>query len=104
MAVEFEIRICSKRNAPTGTMPERECSRRKTNEYPCPARNGATPAILAIPLFVPGAVVLADATKRSYKFVYEKRTSHYRAPGELKSRNAVDESARPPTITNANSL
>jgi hypothetical protein len=66
MAVEFETRICSKRNAPTGTMPESECSRRKTNEIPLPARNGATPWAA---LVTTGAVELAaDATKAPYEF------------------------------------
>jgi hypothetical protein len=31
------------RKAPMGTMPESECNRRKTKEYPSPARSGATP-------------------------------------------------------------
>ena len=43
MAVAFEIRMCSNRNAPTGMMPVSECSLRKRNEYPRPARSGATP-------------------------------------------------------------
>jgi hypothetical protein len=47
-------------------MPERECSRRRTNENPCPARNGATPC--ATTLLTRGAVELADATNRSYDF------------------------------------
>src|SRR6516225_2177680 len=81
IAVEFEIRMCSNRNAPTGMMPVRECSRRNTKEMPWPARNGATPCLSA------GAEELADATEAPYKFVDEQRTFHYLVCGEVKSRN-----------------
>src|SRR4051812_10864261 len=43
MAVEFETRMCSTRNAPTGTMPLMECRRRSRKECPWPARSGGTP-------------------------------------------------------------
>src|SRR5258706_7603474 len=100
MAVEFETTICSKRKAPTGTMPVSECNRRKRNDVPWPARNGATPCTV---LFATsGAVELAaDATNRSYDFLFArmiasayrfrnaKRTFHYRAEREVKSRKAL---------------
>jgi hypothetical protein len=66
MAVEFEIRMCSKRNAPTGTMPESECNRRNQKEMPLPARSGATR--WAAPAVTGGALELADATKAPYEF------------------------------------
>jgi hypothetical protein len=65
IAVEFEIRICSNRNAPTGIIPESECSRRNRNEVPCPARNGAT--AWTATAFTAGAEELADATKTPYE-------------------------------------
>src|SRR6476661_7222509 len=34
---------CSSRNAPIGTIPLRECRRRRKNEWPLPARIGGTP-------------------------------------------------------------
>src|SRR5439155_1821164 len=34
---------CSIRNNPTGIIPLSECSRRSRNEWPLPARKGATP-------------------------------------------------------------
>src|SRR6202023_3561174 len=34
---------CSRRKAPMGTTPLRECRRRSRNEVPSPARSGATP-------------------------------------------------------------
>src|ERR1017187_1648209 len=34
---------CSTRKAPTGTIPLRECNRRRRKELPCPARKGGTP-------------------------------------------------------------
>src|SRR5580692_10164655 len=86
MAVEFEIRMCSNKNAPTGTIPVSECSRRRTNDIPWPARNGATPPRTSY-LLTPGAEELADATEAPYKFCNEKRTFHYRATEEVKSRN-----------------
>src|SRR5208283_788277 len=66
IAVEFETRMCSKRNAPTGTIPESECNRRRRNDVPCPARNGATPC--AKVLGTAGAAELADATNTPYEF------------------------------------
>src|SRR5450432_1388126 len=41
--MELEIRMCSIRNAPTGIMPLRECSRRSRKLIPFPVRSGATP-------------------------------------------------------------
>src|ERR1700727_1123981 len=90
MAVALEIRMCSKRNAPTGMIPLRECSRRRTKEMPWPARNGATPCATG---FTAGAEGLAtDATSAPYEFSStdtfsnEKRTFYYRGTGEVKSR------------------
>src|SRR6266567_2003649 len=37
---------CSTKKAPMGTMPDKECRRRKRNEVPCPARRGATPRLI----------------------------------------------------------
>src|SRR2546421_9581955 len=39
---------CSTRNRPMGMMPVSECSRRRKNERPCPARNGATPPLTVV--------------------------------------------------------
>src|SRR5215472_12460435 len=85
IAVAFEIRTCSNRNAPTGIMTVNECNRRRTNDIPLPARNGATPPCTTY-LLTPGAEELADATEAPYKFHDEKRTFHYRAAEEVKSR------------------
>src|SRR6266853_6478892 len=42
VAKAFEMK-CSSRNAPIGTIPLRECRRRRRNEWPLPARIGGTP-------------------------------------------------------------
>src|ERR1700685_1385351 len=84
IAVALETRMCSSKNAPTGTMPESECSRRSRNEVPCPARSGATRC--AAPGVAGGAVVLADATKAPYEFEEQKRTFYYLVAVEAKSR------------------
>src|SRR5208283_688503 len=47
---------CSSRNAPMGTMPVKECRRRSRNEFPSPARRGATPGLIR------GTVEAVDAT------------------------------------------
>src|SRR5271169_5072685 len=52
---------CSIRNAPMGTMPVRECSRRSRNELPCPARSAGTPLATSIVLLLIG---LADEATR----------------------------------------
>src|ERR1700682_5657924 len=49
---------CSTKNKPIGIIPVSECSRRRKNECPCPARSGATP-----PLTFGVAVLGADATR-----------------------------------------
>jgi hypothetical protein len=55
-ASAFEMK-CSRRKAPMGTTPLRECKRRSRNEVPSPARSGATPDLMR------GATGLAvDAT------------------------------------------
>src|SRR5215469_10124850 len=36
-------RMCSRRNAPMGTIPESECNLRQINDEPSPARSGCTP-------------------------------------------------------------
>src|SRR5215510_12038896 len=46
VANAFETK-CSIKNNPMGTMPVSECSRRSRNEWPCPARNGATPVLIS---------------------------------------------------------
>src|SRR5579862_12511 len=62
------MRMCSKRKAPTGMIPVRECNRRKMNEVPCPARRGGTPC--TAPRVLAGAVELtAEATNAPYKFL-----------------------------------
>src|SRR5579862_2543882 len=62
------MRMCSKRKAPTGMIPVRECNRRKMKEVPCPARRGATPC--TAPRVPAGAVELtAEATNAPYKFL-----------------------------------
>src|SRR3954464_1797812 len=47
VAKAFEKK-CSTRNRPMGMMPVSECSRRRKNEHPCPARNGATPPLTVV--------------------------------------------------------
>src|ERR1051326_8182248 len=82
IAEALEIRMCSNRNAPTGMIPVSECSRRKTNEIPWPARRGATPGFTDI-----GAeLALAATDDAPYEFNECKRTLHYLFSGEGKSR------------------
>src|SRR6266436_3751754 len=82
MAAAFEIRRCSQRNAPTGMMPVSECRRRKRNDVPWPARNGATPG-----LSVMGAAGLAVATMTApCKFRCGTRTFYYVGGVRVKSR------------------
>jgi hypothetical protein len=85
MAVEFEIRMCSNRKAPTGMMPVSECRRRSRNDVPCPARSGATP-----PFKLTGAAGLAVVATMTapYNFGYDKRTFYYLGGGNGKSRNS----------------
>src|SRR5437660_12403814 len=84
MAVALEIRICSKRNAPTGIIPVRECSRRKKNDVPWPARKGATPRLMLIG--AAGLAVVATMTAPCFSKDVE-RTFYYLAREEGKSRN-----------------
>src|SRR6266487_3222227 len=49
---------CSIRNNPTGIIPLSECSRRSKNEWPLPARKGATPRVVRME-----GGLAADATK-----------------------------------------
>src|SRR3984893_18766817 len=44
-ASAFEMK-CSRRKAPMGTTPLRECRRRSRNEVPSPARSAATPDLI----------------------------------------------------------
>src|SRR5579864_1212113 len=77
---------CSIRNSPTGTIPVNECRRRQKNEYPWPARSGATP-----PLFMTGVVVPgADATRLPCEIRNDERTNHYVGRREGKSNGAGD--------------
>src|SRR5215475_8080426 len=85
MAVAFESRICSKRNAPTGTMPDKECNRRSQNETPCPARRGATPVRPS------GAGALTvEANAAPYDFQSDSITFHYGSAKEGKSRTGIE--------------
>src|SRR6202008_3343214 len=80
------IRICSKRNAPTGMIPVSECRRRSRNDVPCPARSGATPRLI-----VAGAAGLAVVATMTapYEFGSEKRTFYYPGAKEGKSREGA---------------
>src|SRR5438105_3812224 len=57
MAVAFETRMCSIRKAPTGTIPLRECRRRRRKEWPSPALRGGTPPGMAAGAVDDGAAV-----------------------------------------------
>src|SRR5215470_8761207 len=89
MAVALEIRMCSKRKAPTGMIPVRECRRRSRNDVPCPARSGATPRLRT------GAAGLAVVATMSlpYENEYDKRTFYYLGQARMKSRQALVRSA-----------
>ena len=67
--------MCSIRNAPTGTMPLRECRRRSKKLVPCPARSGATPETAALPgaveTLVANGVLLASSTLADAKRMSE---------------------------------
>src|SRR6267378_3086789 len=82
MAAAFEIRRCSQRNAPTGMMPVSECRRRRRNDVPWPARNGATPGLSVL-----GAAGLAVATMTApCAFKCGTRTFYYVGGVRVKSR------------------
>src|ERR1700686_132471 len=63
---------CSTKNKPMGIIPVSECNRRRKNEYPCPARSGATP-----PLTFGVAVFGADANAVPRCFREDSRTFYY---------------------------
>src|SRR5271166_114584 len=88
MASELEMK-CSIRNAPMGTMPERECSRRRRNELPSPTRSDGTPAgTWIVPLSV--LIGLADEATTLTPYMIRgmiKRTLHYQFRQLRKSRN-----------------
>src|SRR5215472_11816352 len=83
IAVAFEIRICSNKNAPTGMIPVSECSRRSKKDVPCPARNGATPCLTLAG--AAGLAVVATMTA-PYELGWEDRTFYYPGRMEGKSR------------------
>src|SRR2546423_198786 len=51
---------CSIRKRPMGMIPLSECNRRRRNECPCPARNGATPSNKVLPENRPAGFVGAS--------------------------------------------
>src|SRR5215475_14967930 len=85
MAVALEIRMCSKRKAPTGRIPVRECRRRSRNDVPCPARSGATPCFRT---GVAGRAVVATMSA-PYENEYGKRTFYYLGAARTKSRQGL---------------
>src|ERR1700675_3200046 len=83
---------CSRRKAPMGTTPLRECRRRNRNEVPSPARSGATPDLILGETLL-GVVGLAvDATMTAPYLVQcanenlRTKTNDYRFEREGKSR------------------
>src|SRR5579859_4717483 len=64
--------MCSNRNAPTGMIPLSECRRRSTNEYPWPARSGATPPLIGV-----GAAGLAVAATGTLLMSSSMRTEPF---------------------------
>src|SRR5262245_27176936 len=88
MAAAFEMRMCSKRNAPTGMMPVSECRRRRKNELPFPARKGATPGLTTT-----GGAGLAVATMTApYEFQIGDANLLlcWRGESEVKGRGALE--------------
>src|SRR5215475_2612391 len=85
MAVALEIRMCSKRKAPTGMIPVRECRRRSRNDVPWPARSGATPRLRT---GAAGLAVVATMTA-PYENEYDKRTFYYLGAARTKSRQGT---------------
>src|SRR5215469_13139092 len=83
IAVALEIRICSKRNAPTGMIPVSECRRRSRNDVPRPARRGATPRRIVADA---GRLAGVATMTAPYEFGCEKRTFYYPGANEGKSR------------------
>src|SRR5947209_4740198 len=79
VAKELETK-CSIRNRPIGTIPLRECSRRRRNECPCPARSGATPLFTRT-----GAALVVDDTKVPCGIRDQERTFYYVGATEGKS-------------------
>src|SRR5215467_12180359 len=57
---------CSRRKAPTGTIPVSECKRRNRNEVPCPARRGATPdlSLTGAAVEAKGPLLICSAIRR----------------------------------------
>src|SRR5216684_6946427 len=90
VAKELETK-CSIRNKPTGIIPLRECSRRRRNERPCPARSGATP------LFTPtGSALVVDDTKVPSGIRDQERTFYYVGAREGKSNDGKREKRKKP--------
>src|SRR6266496_1906164 len=79
---------CSRRKAPMGTMPVRECKRRNRNDVPSPARRGATPGLIFGVGIGPGATGWADDATMAAPCMnrYERRTDYYPVVAEPKSR------------------
>src|SRR5260370_16990284 len=82
VAKELETK-CSIRNRPIGTMPLRECNRRRRKECPCRARSGATPLLTRT-----GSALAVDDTKVPSGIRDQERTFYYFGAREGKSNHA----------------
>src|SRR5580704_13636540 len=83
---------CSRRKAPMGTTPLRECRRRNRNEVPSPARSGATPDLILGETLVGVLGLAVDATMTAPYLIQcaneslPTKTNDYRFEREGKSR------------------
>src|SRR5882672_5514286 len=103
-AAELEMRICSNRNAPTGTIPLSECSRRSKKLIPLPARSGATPAFTSSGLLTLPASPIAGmlvATENLLRLLQRRRQLKNAEPsiiflrgGEVKASTEFSDSAK----------
>src|SRR5260370_32365609 len=66
---------CSTRNAPTGTMPLREWSRRQKNKSPCPARIGGTPRAIGVITLDTSDPILDRVDCNGKPFIMEPRSN-----------------------------
>src|ERR1700681_1687944 len=83
---------CSRRKAPMGTTPLRECRRRSRNDVPSPARNGATPglmlgvSLLEVMGLAVDAMMTAPCVVQCANENVRTKTNDYRFEREGKSR------------------
>src|SRR5690242_1641771 len=77
---------CSTRNAPMGTIPVSDCKRRRRNECPCPARNGATPASFRAELSAGELATVATSDSCTFRIQQANQLLSASVRNEVKKR------------------